>query len=122
MSDMRNCPFCDEEIRKKAKLCRFCKKAVEPIYVENKKVNSQIVNILDSIEAGEDYISVASKLNESGDYRVDTGEVWDAGKVEEIHISFTKYLTNERKGMKRQLPEPAARLKKDYLIQIKLGM
>ncbi|SHE67721.1 hypothetical protein SAMN04487965_0413 [Microbulbifer donghaiensis] len=87
--DQRECPYCAETIKRKAKVCRFCSAAVTPIYVEHSGANKQIAKILDLYEQGKSSEEIASELNSNNEYRIGSNNPWVSQDVDEIVVDFT---------------------------------
>ncbi|MCX2833258.1 recombinase family protein [Microbulbifer thermotolerans] len=88
MKNYRECPYCAEKIKRRARICRFCNSEVEPIYVEHPGANKQIIKILDLVEKGKDYESIAHELNEEKVFRIDNGNPWTSNDIRQIAEDF----------------------------------
>lgn len=88
MNDYRECPYCAEKIKRRARICRFCNSEVEPIYVEHTGANKQIIKILDLAEKGKDYEAIAHELNGEKIFRIDNGSPWTSNDIRQIAEDF----------------------------------
>jgi|GEM_PF-747870 hypothetical protein len=87
MKITENCSSCNKKIRCTAQICQFCRAPHTPKHVENNHVNQQISLILHLIQSHPSYEAVATKLNDSGNERIDN-RPWTPNDIKDIYNDF----------------------------------
>lgn len=80
----RECPFCAENIRRRAKICRYCQNQVTPKYVDHEQANAQVVKILELRGSGLSAVEISQVFNDEGEIFLKDQSSWNTEKVNKV--------------------------------------
>lgn len=91
MSDTRECPYCAEQINRRAVICRYCNRDVVPKFVDNEVANRQILEIISEVKAGKTFGTISTKFNVNNDLVIEENgfKRWTPDFVEKTYLEFT---------------------------------